>query len=405
MSLVYFCEPETDQRVHALIIGVSEYPHLEGGGAPAVADVTGGMRQLQSPAKSARALSDWFIGGYRHTHAELATVDLLLSDANSTEYTAPRTPTGAAPQARHIDYASRQNIVDSAIAWKDRARADANDLLVFYFCGHGLSNGFQFGLLARDFGKVANRPWDGGFSFDRFLARMEKTAAARQLFFVDACRVGAEQILDPQTQPDDLIGRSFPLYEGRKQAVYYSAQPGEASYGKRGECTLFTAALIQALDGGAADDSLTEDWKTDTNSLNRAISAILEFGPELNGEPPQSPQVLLSPFELMRYEEAPIVPLYVTTAWHEGDDPPDEVQRIEICREAMMSHGGRAIVDWSNPWAAVQVCGWHAPSRFGSRLTAGDRYSLRVTFGTGERVEMKLKALRPPFGNRAIEYV
>jgi hypothetical protein len=405
MSLVYFCEPETDQRVHVLIVGVGEYPHLEGGTAPAPHHVTGGMKQLQSPPKSARALADWFITRYHHTHAKLATVDLLLSDAESNGYTPPRTPAGTEPVPAQIDYASRQEIVNAAIAWKDRARADANDMLVFYFCGHGLSNGFSFGLLARDFGEVTNRPWDGGFSFNRFLARMEKTAAARQVFFVDACRVANAGILDDATQADDLIGSAPPFHDGRKQAVYYSSQPGELSYGRPGECTLFTKALIEALDGGAADDSYTEDWKTDTGSLNRAISDLLADGPQLNGAPPQNPQVLLSPFELMRTVETPIVPLYVATTWHEGDDPPADVKRIEICKEGMMSSGGHAVVDWSNPWATTQSCAWHAPSRFGSKLIAGERYSFRITFQTGEMTEMKLKALRPPFGIREAKHV
>ena len=62
-------------QLHALVIGVNDYPHLIGGtGAPA--PNTYGQGQLSSPGISAQAIADWFGQRHRNPSAPLGSVEL-----------------------------------------------------------------------------------------------------------------------------------------------------------------------------------------------------------------------------------------------------------------------------------------------------------------------------------------
>ena len=56
--------------VHALVIGIGDYPHLIGGSGP-LTPSHDGMQQLSSPPVSARAVADWLIADFRHPEHEI----------------------------------------------------------------------------------------------------------------------------------------------------------------------------------------------------------------------------------------------------------------------------------------------------------------------------------------------
>ena len=65
-------------RVHALIIGISDYTHLIGGSGP-LALATAGMRQLEVCAKTAASIFDWLKSRDRVAGAPVVSCRLLLA--------------------------------------------------------------------------------------------------------------------------------------------------------------------------------------------------------------------------------------------------------------------------------------------------------------------------------------
>lgn len=78
---------------HVLVIGVGDYPHLNGG-TGTLTELHGGMGQLTSCPESARAFATWVISDL-NAPAPLASVSLLLSERTGpSRFTHPRTGQG-----------------------------------------------------------------------------------------------------------------------------------------------------------------------------------------------------------------------------------------------------------------------------------------------------------------------
>ena len=59
--------------------------------------------------------------------------------------------------------------------------------------------------------------------------------------------------------------------------LYYQGREGDEAYGKPGECTEFTTALLAALDQCAAERSPRQDtWRVTTESIGKTIRQLLE---------------------------------------------------------------------------------------------------------------------------------
>lgn len=85
---------------HAIVVGIGRYPWLEGGGKPTF-NKSEGMEQLTSPPASAREFANWLLDTYDNPEAPLASVDLLLSDAKSQQFTRGRRPAVLFLRPRH----------------------------------------------------------------------------------------------------------------------------------------------------------------------------------------------------------------------------------------------------------------------------------------------------------------
>ena len=85
MSLAYPSDPAaalaTEPRLHAFVIGVSDYPHLNGhpNGAATLARDPLGLGQVSTPLPTAQAIVDWLTSRYRHDRCPLGSVEVLLS--------------------------------------------------------------------------------------------------------------------------------------------------------------------------------------------------------------------------------------------------------------------------------------------------------------------------------------
>lgn len=252
---------------HALVIGVGDYPHLQGGSG-ALSPDHGGMGQLSSPPESARAFARFLLQGYQHPALPLASLDLLVSEAASTPFP---TPADGLPGRAAFDA-----VKAAVLAWFARADTDADNLLLFYFCGHGLASGGQTTLLCDDFGSLPPNPLEHALDFTGLYLGLDKCKARRQVFFVDACRVASPTLFTTL----NFVGH--PVIPGsarfasrtRQAPVYYATVAGAAAYGQVGRPSVFTEATLQAFEGAGCDD-LDGGWAVQTDALNRGIFHLM----------------------------------------------------------------------------------------------------------------------------------
>ena len=266
----------------ALLIGVGHYPALPDGGGPQMAKPEG-LKQLQSPPVSARAFARWLIEHYQSDARPLATVQLLLSEAVPAPFEYQKDGATVQVAAQPADIATvKQAIRD----WHELGNRNPDDLLLFYFCGHGVSEGALTSLLMSDFGSVPLAPMEGALDFRRFHLAMEDCLARHQCYFVDACRVPSSLLRRYDVAGDAVLQPgALPNPGGRARLgpKFMSTLPGEASHARPGQPSLFTGALLEALNGAGAGDEDGGDWIVKTNRLHAALEYLVKEIIEENG--------------------------------------------------------------------------------------------------------------------------
>jgi hypothetical protein len=262
-------QPPLGRGTHALVIGVGEYPWLGGGTQPRFAHFEG-MGQLSSPPVSARSFAEWLLSptGYRNPARPLASLDLLVSDASTDQFIPPGGIPTTIQRARFAD-------IDAAIrAWFQRGN-DPNDLLIFFYCGHGVARGLNMTLLPEDYGSLQTPPQMSlglAIDFDGLYLGMDSCAARNQIFFVDACRVASGLLIRTQNFAGNPVipGMAQITSPPRNAPIYYGAVPGITAFGRTGKPSFFTEALLKAFRGAGADDT-SGAWALQTDTLGRGI--------------------------------------------------------------------------------------------------------------------------------------
>lgn len=261
---------------HALVIGVGHYPHLPGGGSKVKVANHDGMRQLVSPPESARAVARWLIEDYESPNRPLGSVALLTSEKRPSPF-AFRWQ-GKTKSAR-VGVASMPQVEAAILGWHDLGDENPDHLLLFYFCGHGISAGTELALLMADFGEKRLAPLDGALDFRRFYSNMEECAARHQCYFIDACRVGSELLRrnagfagQPVVQSTGAV--TNPNGQLRLGPVFFSTLPDAKAYAASGQVSIFTRALLDALNGAGSGDE-TGPWEVRTTRLQDALDYLM----------------------------------------------------------------------------------------------------------------------------------
>lgn len=268
MALI-FDQTTTTPQTHVLIIGVGGYPYLKEGtnATPQQASVANQLGQLSSPGFSARAFCETIIdleksGSWQQP---LGSIEVLLSphaDDNVLLYGKPNEP------------ATLQNIRDAYWRWKARCDAHADNIAVFYFCGHGLDNGEHF-LLSEDFGKNPYNSWEGAFAFDSTRRAFFTCKAKTQLFFIDACRQLTPDMLTIQLPLNPIENPSLFAKDCMYNLTQKAAAANESAYGRKNEVSFYTAALIGALKGNAAEAG-DDGWYIQLSSIASKMNELLQ---------------------------------------------------------------------------------------------------------------------------------
>lgn len=336
------------RAIHALVVGVGDYPHLIGG----TGDLTsshGGMRQLTSPTISARAMAEWLTEGLAHPDFSRKTVALLLSEREPKPFANPLNG-----DEHIVQQANFANIRQAIIDWKERGSQSTDDMLILYFSGHGMSEGIgSMVILPSDFGADRHNAYDTSIDFVNLYDAMEQATASRQCYFVDACRSSTD------TLPDNG-GRKI-LQVGPREAdgvrvapVYYATLIGQDAHARPGKPSLFTGALLSCLsDFAATDDEGDNDWRVSNFSLSRALdhmmSRIEVDGVSLD-QVPISGEVHSS-FYIHHLANPPKANVYVSS------EPTDLLQNLQlVCKDASGAQRERESTE-DPEWALVVPSG------------------------------------------------
>jgi len=230
---------------HALIVGVSAYPHLPGGtGDPAPESY--GMTQLTCGASSAARVSDWLLARRDRLAKPLATSRMLLSPSASEAVPSCQEPT-------------LENLLAAAAEWRADAATHRDGLAFFYFAGHGFElSSTEQALLLKDFGNGIGPLLRGAVSVNNLFYGMAPTSrtpemARTQVFFLDASRVHHRTLPSFERQNTTaLFDADLATLDDRSAAVFYASSPGGWAYGITQGFTLFSQSLLDCLDGAAA---------------------------------------------------------------------------------------------------------------------------------------------------------
>jgi hypothetical protein len=279
MSLVFNRKEEFKGRpgMHAFIVGVSNYPYLEGGEHHNKDEQsTLRLTQLTSAAISAYKLYQWLLARQDTLRlAKLATVRLLLS---------PSAVEKANMGGEQGEIANLENFLADAADWRDDAVSHKDNVTVFYFAGHGLEPKPKHkALLLDDFGKRGGGVLRNAFDFDNLhygMGRFKRRRgiAGTQFYFIDACQAAPAVAKTYEMKDSSAAFEEAPRGPGdvddRISPTFYATRPGDTAHALPGAETLFNRALIECLNGYAGvlkEVDGNEEWCITLESLGRAV--------------------------------------------------------------------------------------------------------------------------------------
>lgn len=250
---------------HAFIIGVGSYHHLKPGDA-------WGLGQLSTAPVSAQRFANWLLQRYSDPGRPLASIEHLISGGTFTDH-ANVVHASEEPELARIEAAYTQ--------WFERANRHPDNLALFYFCGHGLCNSRGSTLLAADFADPRfQRTSRNAIHVEGTANAMLACKAKYQCFFLDCCRTTDLEWQNIMEEPGQPLGtaRSTDLTAAH-QPMFFAAGRTEAATGVAADVTVFTKALIEALDGMAAvepdGDLDAQSWRVNTGSIAAAIDSAI----------------------------------------------------------------------------------------------------------------------------------
>ncbi len=368
---------------HALIIGVSCYPHISDGDAPTPEGESFQLEQLSSAARSASEFAAWLLNEYHNPKAPLKSLRVLLSPA-------PGEQLNAAIQALlPAEYAATRGAVEQDLVdFRDACDAHRDNVAIVYAAGHGVQMTKHGSvLLLEDFAKQGQLTrLQGAIDMAGVHAGMNHPDTAQtQFWFVDACRQKPAIARHFETLTGGALTLNEPNGNAKASPLFLAAATGSLAYGEQGGVSLFNEALMWALcHAGAADgpESNNQYWHVTVTKLIKILPDKVMALAEAYGEI-QSVDVAGKVHEatLHIYPDTPTVGLCI-------DLDPEDAQ-IRSCAN-LVPDGGQAILTNYNQWPLV------------TDLPAG-LYTLSINTSTPYNDLSKILYLKPPLHQDKIE--
>jgi hypothetical protein len=283
---------------HVLIVGIGDYPHLQGGNLfpDRRAAFSAGLGQLTTSVAAAQSMADWFLTRFRNPRAPLATVELLLSPPEyrpdtfrprgfalpAGDLTASATLGIPSQTGVPVSAATFQNIEEAFSRWYARCNAHLENVGIFYFAGHGIQREVQL-LLAEDFGENPNQPLANSINFNGTYVNLGRCMAETQCYFIDACREIPTDLLRDFDVPE-VPGRTLLGIGARGELrprcapIYQAAARARRAFGPANSPTHFSRLLQMCLEGvGVAANKSGRYWVVNTESLSQALLRSVEY--------------------------------------------------------------------------------------------------------------------------------
>jgi hypothetical protein len=261
--------------LYALLAGVSAYPHLEGGSAPAPDAF--GLGQLGASANTAASLFDWLRAEFRHDGLPLVWCQLLLSP------TAEEKAGFDARGLKHYAPADHATLVKAIQRWTGQVpsapAAARQSRTLFFFSGHGVQSNWRALLLPSDYldPDPGTPQLQNCVSTRELQDWMEQSPVAEHLALIDACR----NEFSPLASRGATANTCFPLRESSTQvprtaASLAATSPGTQAYQVPGQPhTLFGQAVLNAVRGAAAGADARLEFRELVVAVREDVNRLL----------------------------------------------------------------------------------------------------------------------------------
>ena len=248
--------PPEAATVHALVIGVSRYDHLEGGDRQrCTAPLLGGLGQLSAAAAAATRVAVWLRDHFDYPDVRLGSVRLLASPSPGEL----PLPSDASPPP-----ATYEEVKRALSAWRADARQTPGNITLLYVAGHGIQTSNEGGiLLLQDAGDPAYPVLDRALDVASVRRGMvgdpndpSTYTPPVQYYFYDACRVLPPAVTN-YTELEAGLRFDSPRGAAADMSwVLWGSRSRDYAYADAGErTTLFSKALTEALEKRAQADT------------------------------------------------------------------------------------------------------------------------------------------------------
>jgi len=340
MSLV-FNNNQNSPQTHVFIVGVGKYDYLKDG-INAIKQQFGFLNQLgqlSSPGKSAAA----FYSAVMEFHekncwlAPLGSIELLMDE-------------DSAPSA--CDVPTRDNFEQAYWEWRDRCELNTDNIAIFYFSGHGFTKIDKQYLALGDFGENPRNPWKGCVSITDTRTAFHGCKASKQVFLIDACRNVPPETLLNNFDCGSVDTISHMQTTCKHDLTLYAAAPNESAFGRMGEVSYFTTAMLNGLTGLAASNDAEVDgdrWLVNTGNLSTGINKWMAKLTNTEVGKSRCDSRINSPFDMLALAEPPLVDLLVDC------DPAPALAHAEL--ECSNEYDRHTRDPKQEPWAVVVKAG------------------------------------------------
>ena len=261
--------------VYALVVGASNYPHLDGGQqkAPDTFD----MGQLVSSARTAAALFEWLRDDFRHQDLRVVWCQLLLSPTDDE-----KADIEPAVLAHHAP-ADNETFRKAIQRWTGNTpKADAaaqQSRTLFFFSGHGVLSNWRPLMLPSDYldPSFGAPQFENCISTRELLEWMEQSPVAEHLALIDAC----QNQFSPLASKGATANSCFPVHPPggkvpRTAAALASTSPNAIAYQLKGhDHTFFGAAVLEALRGAPGDADTRLEFRELVDYVRPRVNALL----------------------------------------------------------------------------------------------------------------------------------
>lgn len=269
--------------LHVLLVGVSDYPFLEGGEEEQASCY--GLGQLDSAARTAAEMMRWVLAPAGQLAWPVRSLRLLASPSPVER--------AASPVLADALPATLPNLRRAARAWRRDAAADPAGAALFYFAGHGVqrTRGDSL-LLLSDFLDPDGATLAGAIDFNELYDGMAEPAypgmAQTQFYFVDSCRAdftGVQRLAN--ATPAVLWDITEGGRDDRVAPIFFGASIGRPAFGAAvpGGVSAFGGDVITCLAGGAADLVRTPSGSYWTVTIGAMAQALQQLVTEANRTP------------------------------------------------------------------------------------------------------------------------